>query len=181
VHGIVTQSGGQVRVRSGAGGTTFEVRLPGAAPSEAPRPESSGELPRVAPRTILLVEDDDGVRAATTRLLRALGHEVDAHADIGSALEAFHARPQAFDVILSDVIMPGGGGPELVRALPPESRGRVVFMSGYPADALKAPELARVPLLAKPFTERQLARKLEEIAARAPPVGAAARGGTARR
>jgi signal transduction histidine kinase/ActR/RegA family two-component response regulator len=164
VHGIVTQSGGQVRVRSGPGGTTFEVTLPAAAAAvPAARPQSSGELERGQRRTILLVEDDAGVRQATARLLQSLGHDVVAHADIAGALGAWRARPTAFAAILSDVVMPGGGGPELVRALPAQARARVLFMSGYPNDALDAPDLQRVPFLAKPFTERELAAKLAEI------------------
>jgi signal transduction histidine kinase/CheY-like chemotaxis protein len=164
VHGIVTQSGGQIRLRSGHGGTTFEILLPAAAEgAPSARPPSSGELRRGRRCTILLVEDDAGVRAATTRLLQSLGHEVVAHGDITNALAAWRARPTSFDVILSDVVMPGGGGPELVRALPAEVRGRVLFMSGYPNDALEAPDLARVPFIAKPFSERELVAKLDEI------------------
>jgi CheY-like chemotaxis protein len=71
--------------------------------------------------------------------------------------------------VLSDVVMPGGGGPELLRALPPTARVPFLFMSGYTNDALKDADLARVPFLAKPFTERQLARKLGEVLAASQP------------
>jgi signal transduction histidine kinase/CheY-like chemotaxis protein len=165
VHGIVTQSGGQIRVRSGAGGTEFEVSLPAAKAPEGPIRQSSGELPKLRRKLILLVEDDDGVRVATTRLLKALGHDVVACAEIGTALATWQKDGARIDLILSDVVMPGGGGPELVRALPPEGAARVLFMSGYTNDALQAPELAGVPFIAKPFTQRELARKLEEVLA----------------
>jgi signal transduction histidine kinase len=170
VHGIVTQSGGQVRVRSGHDGTVFEVLLPGAqAPAHPQSRESSDELPRGHRRTVLLVEDDPGVRLATTRLLESLGHRVVAHGETAAALAAWRAEPAAIDLILSDVVMPGGGGPELVRALPSGHAARVIFMSGYANDAFKDAALAHVPFLAKPFTQKDLARKLEEVLA-APPL-----------
>jgi signal transduction histidine kinase/ActR/RegA family two-component response regulator len=166
VHGIVTQSNGQVRVRSGDAGTTFEVLLPAATPPLHPaRSGSSDEIPRGGRHSILLVEDDGAVRTATARVLQSLGHEVAAHADIASALAAWRATPDAFDLILSDVVMPGGGGPELLRELPSARDVRVMFMSGYTNDALKDPELACVPFIPKPFTERELARKLAEVLA----------------
>jgi signal transduction histidine kinase/CheY-like chemotaxis protein len=165
VHGIVTQSGGQIRVVSGAGGTEFEVLLPAGQAPAALVHESSGEVPRARPRTILLVEDDAAVRAATTRMLKSLGHEVKACADVAAALATWRESAAAIDLVLSDVVMPGGGGPELLRALPPTARVPFLFMSGYTNDALKDADLARVPFLAKPFTERQLARKLGEVLA----------------
>jgi signal transduction histidine kinase/CheY-like chemotaxis protein len=165
VHGIVTQSGGEIRVRSGAGGTEFEISLPAGQPLEGQIRQSSGELPKLRRKLILLVEDDDGVRVATTRLLKALGHDVTACADLTTALAAWQKDSATIDLILSDVVMPGGGGPELVRALPAEGAARVLFMSGYTNDALHAPDLAKVPFIAKPFTQRELARKLDEVMA----------------
>jgi signal transduction histidine kinase/ActR/RegA family two-component response regulator len=163
VHGIVTQSGGQIRVRSGKSGTTFEVTLPAGDPLESSARQSSGELPMIRRKMILLVEDDDGVRLATARLLKGLGHDVTPCADITTALAAWNKTPARFDLILSDVVMPGGSGPELLRALPPEGAARFMFMSGYTNDALSTPELANVPFISKPFTQRELARKLEEV------------------
>ncbi len=163
VHGIVTQSGGQIRVRSGAEGTEFEVTLPAGQAPEGQIRQSSGELPKLRRKMILLVEDDDGVRVATTRLLKALGHEVTACADITTALAAWQKDAAKIDLILSDVVMPGGGGPELVRALPRQGAARVLFMSGYTNDALQAPDLSGIPFIAKPFTQRELARKLDEV------------------
>jgi signal transduction histidine kinase/ActR/RegA family two-component response regulator len=181
VHGIVTQSGGQVRVRSGSDGTVFEVLLPVAsAPTHPQRSGSSDEIPRGHRHAILLVEDDGAVRAATARVLQKLGHEVAAHGDIASALGAWKAAPNAFDLILSDVVMPGGGGPELLRALPANHAVRVMFMSGYTNDALKDAELACVPFIPKPFTERELARKLAEVLAGVAPRGASAQPAPAR-
>jgi signal transduction histidine kinase/CheY-like chemotaxis protein len=165
VHGIVTQSGGQIRVRSGADGTEFEVSLPAGQAPEGPIRQSSGEMPKLRRKLILLVEDDDGVRVSTTRLLKALGHDVTACADITTAFEAWQKDSAKIDLILSDVVMPGGGGPDLVRALPPEGAARVLFMSGYTNDALQAPDLAGVPFISKPFTQRELARKLDEVMA----------------
>jgi CheY-like chemotaxis protein len=94
---------------------------------------------------VLLVEDDAGVRAATTRLLESLGHQVVAHGDAAAALDAWRAAPAAIDLILSDVVMPSGGGPELVRALPAGHAARVLFMSGYANDAFKDDTLSHVP------------------------------------
>jgi CheY-like chemotaxis protein len=93
---------------------------------------------------------------------------VVAHGDTAGALQAWRAAPATIDLILSDVVMPGGGGPELVRALPAGHAARVVFMSGYANDAFKDATLAHVPFIAKPFTQRDLARKLEEVLASPP-------------
>jgi two-component system, cell cycle sensor histidine kinase and response regulator CckA len=163
VYGIVAQGQGGIQVASAPGkGTTFDVYLPRsgeAAPEVAPGLAAGREVERF----VLLVEDDASVRRTTTRMLEQLGHRV-AVAD--SAAEAFHLFERdgaRFDLLITDVVMPVMGGPELRRALAALRPGlRTVFVSGW------APEVAAVRgglesgalFLQKPFTLEELARAI---------------------
>ena len=174
VHGIVTQSGGTVRVTSQPGsGTQFSIYLPEtrvAPPVEGPpvEPErSTGASER--PRAILLVEDDGAVRSATARMLESLGHRVIECAHPAEARTLWKRSAAEIDVIVSDVILPGATGPRLVAELLATHPVRVLFISGYLDDALKDPLLERAAFLPKPFSRRDLATKLTAVLA-APPV-----------
>jgi len=109
--------------------------------------------------TILLVEDDDGVRAFVRLGLEHAGYTVLASGSTAQALDLFTASPARIDLVLSDVIMPNQTGPELIaalRRLRPDVRA--VFMSGYTGGIATHPiELpGDVPLLEKPFTLERL-------------------------
>lgn len=177
VYGIIKQSGGFIALNSKEGeGTTFHVYLPAATAEEG---EGEVPTPVVAVEArpvdlagrgrILLVEDEDGVRTIAAKLLTQRGYHVTAAADGEEALEILEVDPEGFDLVLSDVVMPGLDGPGLLKAAKPYlGRARVVFMSGYAEqDFAKTLEDERsISFLPKPFTLAQLAERVKlELAA----------------
>ncbi|CAA9339559.1 MAG: Sensory box histidine kinase/response regulator [uncultured Gemmatimonadetes bacterium] len=138
VYGIVRQSGGHVWVYSEVGrGTSFKVYLPRA--DEAPEPESAlagAELPR-GTETILLVEDDDGVRRLARRVLSRAGYEVLEAPDGHEALTAAAAHPGPIHLVVTDVVMPGMSGREVAeRMAAARPEAEVLYTSGYTDDAI---------------------------------------------
>ncbi len=167
VYGVVTSAGGGIRVDSTPGeGTTFEISLPPAAAGLEPTPLGAATdwLPAVGgPETLLLAEDEDAVRELVESLLSERGYEVVAVRDGREALTAYLRQPARFDLILSDVIMPRMGGPEMVTAVRRAGFSTpVLFMSGYTDDALKGVQELDgvVDLLPKPFRPRELIGKV---------------------
>ncbi len=169
VYGIVKQSGGFVWVYSELGvGTTFKVYLPRI--DEPPEPVPVAQQPP-APRTsgksgarILLVEDDDGVRELMTDILETEGYVVLATGHPAAALELAPSLG-IFDLLVSDVIMPGMSGHELAIKLAELQPGlRTLYVSGYAGEALaRSGGIDRSErFLQKPFSERAL---LEHVAA----------------
>ena len=165
VGAIVTQAGGRIRVNSAAGvGTTFTIDLP-ATPEPATEPEGArADTPPMG--SVLVVEDEPGMRELIRLVLVRAGHEVVTVAGPRAALAALHHHP-AIALMLVDVVMPEMDGYELVA----EARKRspnvhVVFISAF------APDPARHPsgdgFLAKPFTSESLtsivAHALHEVA-----------------
>ena len=154
-YGIVTQAGGHITVESAPGeGAAFHVVLPRTEEAEPPpatdlRPSRDGSPAEV----VLLVEDHDMVRDIAARALRARGYTVLVAVSGAQAIAL--ARDQRVDLLLTDVVMPGMGGPELAARMRAERPAlKVVLMSGY------APELAahaNEHLLSKPFTPATLA------------------------
>ncbi|HEY4184351.1 MAG TPA: ATP-binding protein [Polyangia bacterium] len=182
VHGIVTQSGGAIRVDSRVGlGSEFELFLPYVPGAARSSPSAVPDVPRRTParvtsaptrETVLLVEDNGQVRAATCRILQAGGYTVIECGGLDEALERWRAAGGRIDLVLTDVIMPNGNGPALIRALREQGPVRVIFMSGYLDEALRDPLLAEAAFLAKPFTKAELMAKLVEVLARPPLAGA---------
>ncbi len=113
---------------------------------------------------ILLAEDDDQMRAFLSRGLRRAGHAVDAVADGQAALE--RALRNAYDLLLTDVVMPGIDGIELARRVAAQQPGvRVMFITGFAAVALQDDRLApyRPRVLAKPFHLRHLIAEIDAL------------------
>jgi two-component system cell cycle sensor histidine kinase/response regulator CckA len=166
-YGIVKQSKGYIWVYSELGqGTTFKVYLPRAAaaiPVPAVRAEAGAPLPR-ASETVLLVEDEAGVRRVSKRILDKAGFRVFEAANSEEA-EALYARHgNAIDLLVTDVSMPGGGGPELVGRLQSHAPGlRVLYMSGNAEHAVHPAKVDRhLPFVQKPFTGAELVRQVRE-------------------
>jgi PAS domain S-box-containing protein len=170
VYGFVKQSGGHVTIYSEVGhGTTVNVYLARLLGEGLPSGESAPDtsLPRAQPgETILIVEDDSGVKAATVNSLLELGYAVvDAH-DGPSAIDLLH-RHVKFDLLLTDVGLPNGlTGEQLaaqVRSLLPHVK--VLYTTGYARNAIvhQGRLDPGVHLLTKPFTYSQLARKLRDV------------------
>jgi CheY-like chemotaxis protein len=165
VYGIVKQSDGFVWVYSEPDqGTTLKVYLPRTAGDRSEEPQSAARLVRARRGRILLVEDDDGVRELISETLSGQGYSIESASRADQALE-LQSRSEPFDLLVTDLIMPGIGGRELARSLTERQPGlRVLFVSGYGGEALALtggiePHEA---FLQKPFSERSL---LEAVAA----------------
>ena len=167
VYGIVKQSGGYVWAESPPGeGSRFVVLLPRAQEGDVPeaaRPRTlTGEG---GGATVLLVEDEDTVRSLTRRVLGRGGYRVLEAANPEQALELARTHAGAIDLLLTDVVMPGGGGQRVatgVRQLRPATR--ILFMSGYPGDAIAEHGLSPdVDLLPKPFSPETLLQRVAEV------------------
>lgn len=168
VYGIVKQTGGALAVSSVEGrGTIFRVYLP-RAEAEA-RPAQAAEATRTPSRssdltgsaTLLLVEDEEGIRSVAARALAAKGYRVLTAGSGEEALEVYAEAGGAIDLLLTDVIMPELDGPSLVRRVRAERPDlKVIFISGY-ADGASVDELGEAAFLAKPFTLRALAEAVK--------------------
>ncbi|MEZ5289533.1 MAG: response regulator [Vicinamibacterales bacterium] len=185
VRAIIEHAGGTVAVESRPGqGTTFRVRLPRAAAPVTTAAGDGGTAASPAGARVLVVEDDDAVRDVTRRTLMRLGHAVVAAASGDDALALILERPAPFDVLVTDVSMPGMDGVALWRALRricPEMA--VVFMSAHGGDTVADARQTGQPLLQKPFSSEALRRAVERAldAELAPPSPPAAPGPPARR
>ncbi|MEZ5285368.1 MAG: PAS domain-containing protein [Vicinamibacterales bacterium] len=164
-YGIVRQHRGWIGVTSEVGhGTTFTVCLP-ALSRRVRRPVAQAPaVPRHRPRgteTVLVVEDEAGVRQLAASVLRASGYTVLTAESGVAAIEIFRERENEIALVLTDVVMPEGvTGAELARRLRAERHDlKVLFTSGYTADALSSEQATddRVHFLQKPFKPEELA------------------------
>jgi len=183
VYGIVKQTGGFIYVDSEEDkGTAFHIFLPrhhaeheahheshagNGATREAPaEPKPRADL--TGQGTILLVEDEEGLRSLNARGLRSRGYSVIEASNGVEAMEALEERNGAVDLVVSDVVMPEMDGPTLLKAM----RGRnpdlkIIFVSGYAEDAFEKslPENQQFAFLPKPFTLSQLVAAVKETMA----------------
>lgn len=168
VYGIVKQTGGFVFVDSTVGkGTTFRIFLPRHVPTEEEiaADNAAKEAPKkvAADHTgagvILLVEDEDAVRALNARMLISRGYTVHEAASGVEALDIFLKHDGKIDLVVSDVVMPEMDGPTLLGELRQRNPAtKVVFVSGYAEEAFRKnlPEGEQFHFLPKPFTMKQL-------------------------
>jgi two-component system cell cycle sensor histidine kinase/response regulator CckA len=168
VFGIVQQSRGSVQVHSEIGkGTTFKVYLPRVdAPVVAGRSADPPQATKRGTETILLVEDDDQVRAVALSVLARSGYHVLEARNAGEALLLAESHAGAIHLLLADVVMPRLSGPELAKRLAtsrPEMK--VLCMSGYTDDSIARHGVleAHFAFLQKPITPETLTRKVREV------------------
>jgi two-component system cell cycle sensor histidine kinase/response regulator CckA len=180
VYGIVKQTGGFVYVDSKAGeGTSFRIFLPRHRPEleAAPEPQVSNGSARDAAEppkpqadltgqgTILLVEDEDGLRSLNARGLRSRGYSVIEAANGIEAMEALEEKNGAVDLVVSDVVMPEMDGPTLLKEMRQRNPNlKIIFVSGYAEEAFdkSLPENEQFAFLAKPFALSALVAKVKE-------------------
>ncbi len=168
VYGLVKQAGGDVQVESAPGeGTCFEIWLPRANESReregsvAPSSDALGGA-----ETVLVVEDDSLVRAAAVRILEKRGYRVIQASDGAEALNQFRRHEADIDLLITDVVMPKGGGPEIAETLRAASPGlKVLFMTGYTENAAALGEIraSETAVLHKPFTAFGLLSKVRQL------------------
>jgi len=167
VYGIIKQSGGYVFVQSELGrGTVFTIYFPRIdQPSEAHGSPVSLAAAGGS-ETVLLVEDEDSVRQLVRETLESRGYRVLEAANGDTALALAAAHKNTIHLLITDVVMPGLSGHELVQQLQPTRPTiKVLYLSGYAQDAFASPSAAdaQKTFLQKPFTLQSLARKVREI------------------
>ena len=167
VYGFVKQSGGNVKIYSEVGeGTTIKLYLPRYDGEEAIEPvDDQVASERGGGETILIVEDDDGVRQYASEILRDLNYQIIEAKDSAAALRLLNADKK-FDLLLTDVMLPGKNGRELADEVLRQRPGtKVVFMTGYSRNAIvHHGRLDRgTELIPKPLTEGVLARKIRQV------------------
>jgi signal transduction histidine kinase len=167
VFGIVHQSGGGIAVDSEIKrGTTFRVYLPlsqAAAADDEPAKEAAAGAARVS--TILLAEDEQGVRAFLETALKRAGHHVMATTSGSEAVQVGTSTTEDIDLLITDVVMPGMSGPEVADKLRlRHPRMRTLFLSGYSSHAALPERVTADPsaFLQKPFTIDALLSKVGE-------------------
>jgi CheY-like chemotaxis protein len=162
VYSIVSQAGGQIEIYSEEGkGTVFKVSFPLAAGEVAVPDDDDRLVPRGEGQTVLVVEDEVGVREITARILREHGYEVVAAEGPAEALELCRSGRVAVDILVTDVVMPAMSGRDLATEISQVCPGLpIVYISGYSHEVIAHQGVLEpgVLLVEKPFTDQALLR-----------------------
>ena len=173
VHSIVMQNGGYVTAASELGcGTTFEILFPrvSARPVEARAGSGRGPIAGTDRLTVLIVEDEDGVRRLMHNYFEREGYQLLEAQNAEQAEVIAEVYDDAIQIMVTDVFMPGMTGPELARRLMPlRPEMKVLFVSGYPLETLCHNGILEPGqnYLAKPFTAPELLRSVHQVLAAA--------------
>jgi PAS domain S-box-containing protein len=170
VHGIVHQSGGQIRVESEPGvGSRFLILFPRSAEVAEAGPVRFLRPARRARRgseVVLLVEDEDNIRQPAVEILESRGYQVLAAPDAAQALTVANGHPGTIHILVTDVVMPGLSGNQLAQQLLRRRPGmRVLYISGYPEDSISHHGVLDLGqhFLQKPFPPGQFLEKVREV------------------
>jgi CheY-like chemotaxis protein len=174
-YGIVKQNRGHIAVESAVGaGTTFRIYLPQVEHDTQMRlPAAPRAMPVDGTETILAVEDNDNVRALLRMILTPRGYTLLEAANADEAINLCGSHSGPIHLVVSDVVLPGMSGPDMVdRLLKMREDLKVLFISGYPREALARWGTIRLgaPLLEKPFTAETLLRRVRKALDAAPVV-----------
>ena len=168
VYGIVKQSGGYIEAESNLGkGTAFKTYLPRVEETESTRqPVTDKAQPRLGSETVLLVEDEAGVRELIRDFLQQSGYAVLEAESGEKALEICQSCQKVIQLMITDVVMPKMSGPVLAKKIKQiRPTVRVLYISGYTDEAVLQQGVltSQVAFLQKPFTAEALVRKVQEV------------------
>jgi two-component system cell cycle sensor histidine kinase/response regulator CckA len=170
-YGIVSQAGGFIRLHSELDhGTRFDLYFPRDvrpdATAEAATPEKAEDVGPTGTETILLLEDNEMVRQVIVRILAGAGYDIEEASRGDAALDKFEADPARYDMLLTDVMVPGMTGPQVVGAIRRQAPSiPVLLVSGYADDTLHSVDALGpgVHFMQKPFRPAALLAKVRAV------------------
>ena len=167
IHGIVEMMEGQISVTSKPGkGTTFRILFPVTSTvREEAAPKPAGKS-NIVSHSILLIDDEDGIRDAAQSVLASMGHLVDSASDGKQALQLFKANPGKYDLIFTDQSMPKMSGVELTKAIRnTKSDIPIILSTGQlgVADEKEFKDIGITAFIQKPWTANELIRRIQEL------------------
>jgi CheY-like chemotaxis protein len=163
IYGIVQRAGGQIRLNSRPGhGATFSVYLPQTAVAPGADAAAQAEVePQRGHETVLLAEDEDGIRTMTRVYLESMGYRVLEAADGTEAINIAEEYRGTIDLVLTDILMPGMRGDSLVKELRRDRPTiRALYMSGFPEGRMEGES---IEIMEKPFEFPELGRRIRML------------------